>query len=359
MSDIGSPSGDSVCRCDHTRGFAFLSDPNRHCYCTPSNEDCTCYKKSCPLNHTLTSDYQCKPSIHEISSCQDVSPVLDTIYTTYITTDVEAVKDSNSTQVANTSTIPLFIFLIIVLVSVIAILCILVFAEFPIIVECTNVSFSSAKDKTEVIFGESNDNVYLVNQEKTLDQGTTGAFKEKRKKYINKKEVALLLLRNRLSEPLIHSKGKNDVIVALEIGLTCSGIAVCLWDSHQEKLMFLLKWKSKEQSRVSNKTSTAILFRPNKTADSIGDDAEWRHCGRNQDNLDERPYYKNFMLTLCKEQEMDWEDIAIWDVQKKSRMKAVDIITSFIKNMKHKLLKEIFNGESNTDIQWVFTVPAI
>ncbi|XP_063412948.1 uncharacterized protein LOC134695601 [Mytilus trossulus] len=27
--------------------------------------------------------------------------------------------------------------------------------------------------------------------------------------------------------------------------------------------------------------------------------------------------------------------------------------------MKHKLLKDIFNGESNTEIQWVFTVPAI
>lgn len=40
-------------------------------------------------------------------------------------------------------------------------------------------------------------------------------------------------------------------------------------------------------------------------------------------------------------------------------MKAVEIVSSFITNMKHKLLKDIFSGESNTEIQWVFTVPAI
>lgn len=55
MSNLGSPSGDSVCRCDHTRGFAFLSNPKHQCYCVPTNEDCNCYKKACPLNHILTS----------------------------------------------------------------------------------------------------------------------------------------------------------------------------------------------------------------------------------------------------------------------------------------------------------------
>ncbi|VDI14601.1 Hypothetical predicted protein [Mytilus galloprovincialis] len=56
---------------------------------------------------------------------------------------------------------------------------------------------------------------------------------------------------------------------------------------------------------------------------------------------------------------MDREDIAIWDVQKKSSSKAVDIISSFITNMKHKLLKDTLIDESNTDIQWVITVPAV
>lgn len=52
----------------------------------------------------------------------------------------------------------------------------------------------------------------------------------------------------------------------------------------------------------------------------------------------------------------------ICDVQKKCRMTAVDVISSFIKNMKQKLLIDLVKSDiscNNTDIQWVLTVPAI
>lgn len=53
--NISSPSIDNDCRCDHTRGYAFLHMPKQSCYCTPTQEDCTCYKKLCPSDYSLAS----------------------------------------------------------------------------------------------------------------------------------------------------------------------------------------------------------------------------------------------------------------------------------------------------------------
>lgn len=45
---------DRVCRCDYTKGFAFVSEPHNRCYCILSKEDCTCYKKQCSGSELLT-----------------------------------------------------------------------------------------------------------------------------------------------------------------------------------------------------------------------------------------------------------------------------------------------------------------
>lgn len=55
MLNFGSIFGDSACRCDHIKGYAFVNNPKERCYCIPSDEDCTCYKKFCPPSYILTS----------------------------------------------------------------------------------------------------------------------------------------------------------------------------------------------------------------------------------------------------------------------------------------------------------------
>lgn len=52
--DNTSTIGDSTCRCDYTRHYAFVSPPRNLCFCTPSLEDCSCYIKQCPENTTLS-----------------------------------------------------------------------------------------------------------------------------------------------------------------------------------------------------------------------------------------------------------------------------------------------------------------
>lgn len=55
MPGFESASDDKVCQCDHNQGYAFINNTKDHCFCKPSEEDCTCYKKKCPSNYILTS----------------------------------------------------------------------------------------------------------------------------------------------------------------------------------------------------------------------------------------------------------------------------------------------------------------
>lgn len=57
----GSTTVDTHCRCDHTKGFALLSKTKQTCFCIPSTEDCSCYKKECKRNYKLSPDYSCTP----------------------------------------------------------------------------------------------------------------------------------------------------------------------------------------------------------------------------------------------------------------------------------------------------------
>lgn len=42
-----NPVEDLTCRCDHAKGYTFTTPPKNQCFCVPSVEDCSCYRKIC------------------------------------------------------------------------------------------------------------------------------------------------------------------------------------------------------------------------------------------------------------------------------------------------------------------------
>lgn len=44
---------DRTCRCDYKKNYSFIKTPRNACACVPTEEDCSCYIKSCPVNHLL------------------------------------------------------------------------------------------------------------------------------------------------------------------------------------------------------------------------------------------------------------------------------------------------------------------
>ncbi|XP_063428650.1 uncharacterized protein LOC134711743 [Mytilus trossulus] len=54
------PESDTTCRCDYTKGYDFVKPPRHNCFCIPSQEDCTCYVKTCRnMLHVLDPEYNC------------------------------------------------------------------------------------------------------------------------------------------------------------------------------------------------------------------------------------------------------------------------------------------------------------
>ncbi|XP_076070744.1 uncharacterized protein LOC143042351 [Mytilus galloprovincialis] len=58
-TDRWPTTSDRTCRCDYRFGYTFVSQPNKHCLCVPSEEDCSCYFKECDKDQVLTPDYVC------------------------------------------------------------------------------------------------------------------------------------------------------------------------------------------------------------------------------------------------------------------------------------------------------------
>lgn len=55
MQTENSSKEDRGCRCNHEKNYSFIKTPRNVCFCIPTEEDCSCYIKSCPVNQTLSA----------------------------------------------------------------------------------------------------------------------------------------------------------------------------------------------------------------------------------------------------------------------------------------------------------------
>ncbi|XP_063414158.1 uncharacterized protein LOC134696359 [Mytilus trossulus] len=157
---------------------------------------------------------------------------------------------------------------------------------------------------------------------------------------------------------------KKHVIAAIEIGYTHSGYVFCLGKkfAFDGGGLFCPNWEAKDKGVVSFKTSSAILFRPDKSVHSIGYEAE-EHVSRIQCEPDSGKcfFFKNFMVEFNNLKGTAFEDFKIKDFcQNNVTMKAVDVISSFISQIKDKLIIELGRrqlGYNEMDIQWMLTTP--
>ena len=50
----GTAISDRQCGCDYSNGYDFVTKPKHPCFCVPSEEDCSCYFRSCPAGFFFT-----------------------------------------------------------------------------------------------------------------------------------------------------------------------------------------------------------------------------------------------------------------------------------------------------------------
>lgn len=80
-----SSTDDRVCGCDYRKSYSLIHTPRNNCYCIPSEEECSCYIKSCPENYTLSAGISFKSSFsvkshahfpHVVLKCKNSNPTL-------------------------------------------------------------------------------------------------------------------------------------------------------------------------------------------------------------------------------------------------------------------------------------------
>ncbi|CAC5411139.1 unnamed protein product [Mytilus coruscus] len=71
----GTSDHDITCRCDYTKGYAFVSKTENNCFCKPAEEDCSCFRVKCT---ELSPDYECilNGETLENTECQEMHPQL-------------------------------------------------------------------------------------------------------------------------------------------------------------------------------------------------------------------------------------------------------------------------------------------
>ena len=55
MANNGTTYSDRTCRCDYASGYDYITKPINKCGCVPSNEDCSCYMRQCPIYKNILS----------------------------------------------------------------------------------------------------------------------------------------------------------------------------------------------------------------------------------------------------------------------------------------------------------------
>ncbi|CAC5389986.1 unnamed protein product [Mytilus coruscus] len=87
-----SSKDDRVCRCDSEKNYSFVKTPRNVCFCIPTEEDCSCYHKLCPVNYALSADYRCtKRDSKEETKCIDI-----TKYNKTLDEDTDGVSMNNN-----------------------------------------------------------------------------------------------------------------------------------------------------------------------------------------------------------------------------------------------------------------------
>ncbi|XP_063419302.1 uncharacterized protein LOC134702146 [Mytilus trossulus] len=80
----GSMINDTTCGCDPSQGYIFVTTPKHNCYCTPSEEDCSCHKlicgneaNPCPYIGTAIRNKSCPEIIVRPSPTKNLSSPLE------------------------------------------------------------------------------------------------------------------------------------------------------------------------------------------------------------------------------------------------------------------------------------------
>ncbi|XP_052794101.1 heat shock 70 kDa protein 12B-like [Mya arenaria] len=158
--------------------------------------------------------------------------------------------------------------------------------------------------------------------------------------------------------------GKSYLLcAAIDFGTTFSGYAFSSKHEFEQDPLKVCasSWMGGSRMTISLKTSSTVLFRPDKSFDSFGFEAEDRYsdlcC---EENHKDWYYFRRFKMMLYNSKDVHRSNMLKDETGKE--MPAIVVFAASIKYMKEHLmrkLEETHLGITTDDMKWVLTVPAI
>ncbi|XP_052279264.1 heat shock 70 kDa protein 12B-like isoform X2 [Dreissena polymorpha] len=153
------------------------------------------------------------------------------------------------------------------------------------------------------------------------------------------------------------------LVAAIDFGTTFSGYAFSEVTEFQADPLRVstCTWGSSTNSVMSLKTPSSILFRPEKTFDSFGFEAEDKYSNLSLDNMHRSWFYfRRFKMMLYNSKDVHRSNLLKDETGKE--MPAIDVFAASIRYMKDHLgdfLSRRSTQIRDNEIRWVLTVPAI
>ncbi|XP_021367114.1 heat shock 70 kDa protein 12B-like [Mizuhopecten yessoensis] len=153
------------------------------------------------------------------------------------------------------------------------------------------------------------------------------------------------------------------LVAAIDFGTTYSGYAFSTKHDFRTDptQMSLVQWVAGSAGMVSQKASTCVLFKPDRTFHSFGYEAEDKYLNLTLDKDHEDWYlFRRFKMNLYNTK-LDRE-VQLTDYSGEKKMPLIDVISATIAYLKSKLMKqcrEQGTGVNDSEVRWVLTVPTI
>ncbi|XP_071154308.1 heat shock 70 kDa protein 12A-like isoform X2 [Mytilus edulis] len=309
---LSSSAEDIQCRCDYTKRYAFVFTPTHRCFCTPSEEDCSCYIKQCGFGYILNADYECKlKRIRSATKCE-ANEHLGTKGDNEM--PKETYSDPSSYFQSDRNIIPLKLEIALVLIY--------------LLVFCTKLIMYPWQCGIGNIWrmNQSDKHSYSDNTERETTQNI-GDFK---------------------------------IVAAIDLGTTFSGYASSTREMFKANPLDITKnprWIINGVKYISLKTDTCILMKKNGNCVALGDVAMDEYADLLQeDKANEYLFFHRFKMELYNKENISTE-MVMKDVMG-LEMKTIDVFSTFIYELMKRVKTEYEEIEFE-DILWVLTVPAV
>ncbi|XP_060570239.1 heat shock 70 kDa protein 12A-like [Ruditapes philippinarum] len=162
------------------------------------------------------------------------------------------------------------------------------------------------------------------------------------------------------------SKGNQALLVAaIDFGTTYSGYAFSFRHEFEQDPLKVCasSWTTGSRVSISLKTSSTILFKPNRQFDSFGFEAEDKYSDLALDDEHRDWYYfRRFKMMLYSSKDVHRTSLIKDETGKE--LPAMEVFAAGIRYLKDHMMQScterMYGGDMNLhDIRWVLTVPAI